>query len=82
MGTLTGYAFQCEGEAKRTDLQTFVKRLRESPLYEDIVLGNVAMGSIGTLEGQRFEATFTAAAVPAGEEGSGHIAAADGESTR
>ena len=82
MGTLTGYAFPGEGEAKKTDLQTFVKRLRESPLFEDIVLGNVTVGSIGALEGQRFEATFTAVAVPEGEHDGAPIAAADGGSTR
>jgi hypothetical protein len=81
MGTVSGYAFQGEDEGKKTDLQPFVQRLRESPLFEDIVLGNVAMGSIGTLNGQRFEATFTAVAVPASDEVDAHIAAAEGEAT-
>ncbi|MDY7107209.1 MAG: hypothetical protein SYC29_01095 [Planctomycetota bacterium] len=80
MGTLTGYAFRGEGEGKKTELQPFVQRLRESPLFEDIVLGNVTMGSIGTLQGQRFEATFTAVAVPAdGKEAAPHVAAVEGD---
>jgi len=82
MGTVTGYAFQRDGETARTDLEAFVQRLRESPLFEDVVLGNVAVGSIGSLKGQRFEATFAAVAVPAEKEAKERIAAAEGGSTR
>ena len=61
-GTINGYALDEGGAGK--SLEPFIKQLRGSPLFEDVVLVNVQLSSLGERKGQRFEARFTGIAAP------------------
>jgi len=78
MGSVRGYA-ECRGEgAARTDLETFISELGSSPLFEEVVLDHVTMGSVGGREGEQFEATFTAVSVARREQADGRYASVEG----
>jgi Tfp pilus assembly PilM family ATPase/Tfp pilus assembly protein PilN len=63
---LVGYAFT-PGVAQGADddLEALVWNLQGSPLFTDVTLGNVQVGSIGDVQGQRFDVTFTVVPTPA-----------------
>lgn len=63
--TLEGYALLGENAASSDDLITFVDRLKQSPLFRDVVLENVQAGLLGEQHGERFTASMTAIGVPA-----------------
>jgi Fimbrial assembly protein (PilN) len=80
-GTISGYALDDAGSGK--SLEPFIKQLRNSPLFEEVVLVNVQLSTLGDKSGQRFEARFTGVAVPAQQSteialGSGNRAQAGG----
>jgi len=64
VGTVSGYALQPAGSTERPQLEPFIELLRQSPLFESVVLANVQMGALGDVEGQRFETTVVAVAAP------------------
>ncbi len=63
-GIISGYAFLNSAETSHAELERFMEKLHGSPLFEQVSLGTVQLGSIGEETGQRFEVTFTGAALP------------------
>jgi Tfp pilus assembly protein PilN len=76
-GTLAGVAFETEDGSDRTELEEFIQTLRESPLFRAVVLGNVQIGTIGDTDGQRFNVTLEAIAVPRVARGERTVSAGD-----
>ena len=76
VGSVSGYAFQRSPDTQRTDLEAFIDQLRSSPLFEDVVLGNVNKGTIKQAEGERFDATFVMIGVQRNSDPAATIAAA------
>jgi hypothetical protein len=76
--TVSGYAFQDGSDAQNTDLESLIEELRSSPLFDDVVLGNVRMQSIHDVPGHRFEATFVAVSVPRQDAVGKHLASGEG----
>jgi len=64
VGLISGYAIQPEGSSGRPQLEPFIERLRRSPLFESVVLANVQMGSLGEVNGQRFETSVVTVKAP------------------
>ena len=62
----------------QTELQQFIGSLKESPLFHEVVLTNVAGDSFGS-SSQRFDAAFALIA-PAAEQDDAAVASADGGS--
>jgi hypothetical protein len=75
---LTGCAFSTREQNGRAALEPFIDSLRTSPLFDDVVLGNVHKGSLGGREGQVFEANFVAVAAPEPERPTRTAAAGGG----
>jgi Tfp pilus assembly protein PilN len=57
-GTLAGFAFPSTKDAHRTDLESFIEAMKGSPLFTDVVLGNVQIKATGASDGQQFHASF------------------------
>jgi Tfp pilus assembly protein PilN len=64
LGTVVGFAFAPTDQPGQTELEAFIAQLRSSPLFRDPELSQVTWGEINGREGERFEATFGAIAVP------------------
>ncbi len=64
IGKITGYVFPGEGNTNITDLDPYVKVLRDSPLLKSVTLGNVYMDHAGNRECQQFDIHFIAVQIP------------------
>ena len=78
-GRISGRAAPIGGT--KTELEPFIEALKGSPLFENVVLRNVQVDSLGPTSGQRFDVGFEAVPVPGPEELE-EMAAADGGSKR
>ena len=81
--TMTG---RISGRAKpiggtKTELEPFIEALKGSPLFENVVLRNVQVDSLGPTSGQRFDVGFDAVTVPWPDELE-ELATGDGGSKR
>lgn len=63
VGRLNGYAVEAE-EAGQMEIDSFIRRLDDSPLFDRLVLGKVEMGIHRGRKGNRFDATFIAVEAP------------------
>jgi len=70
VGNISGYvllddpdAIESEDEPNSDALQQFIENLRQSPLFQDVSLGAVQKGNVGSRSGLRFEAHVICAAV-------------------
>ncbi len=64
VGRLNGYVFDGDGDGGQLALKSFIDALRESPLLEDVRLGDVQLGTVDGMQGRRFDAVVTAIPVP------------------
>ena len=64
MGHVSGYAFEVHSSGGRTQLEPFVDQLRASPLFINVSLTNVQVGTMATKAGERFELDFGGIAAP------------------
>ena len=63
LGRIEGFAFE-EGNSGRTDLESYIDRLRGSPLVLECGLDSVHMGMVDDRLGERFAANFEAVTMP------------------
>ena len=64
VGQVNGYVFQSAGASDEASLERYIDDLRGSPLFEQVHLGNVQMGSVAGQDGRRFEAQLVAVDAP------------------
>lgn len=64
VGNVNGYVFNSANRSDQVSLERYIEDLRESPLFEDVNLGNVQIGSVAGQEGRRFEAQVVAIPAP------------------
>lgn len=64
IGTITGYAFEDRAISARPPLEAYINDLRESLLFENVLLSNVQMGTVNEVPGKRFEASVTGVPAP------------------
>jgi Tfp pilus assembly PilM family ATPase len=64
IGTITGYAFEDRAISARPPLEAYINDLRESLLFENVVLSNVQMSTVNEVPGKRFEASVTGVPAP------------------
>ncbi len=63
LGRITGYAFEGNG-AVRSQLEPFIANLKQSPLFDEVVLFNVRTASITQMTAQQFEVNMLVVGVP------------------
>ena len=63
-GSVLGYAFPDEQTSERTALETYIAKLRESPLFENAALGSVQVAAVTGRPAQQFEVSVVGVASP------------------
>ncbi len=79
LGHVSGYAFETQSSGGRTQLEPFVDQLRASPLFMNVSLTNVQVGTMAAKSGERFELDFGGVAAP--RDGRTTVGVADAGST-
>lgn len=64
VGQVNGYVFNSVDRSDQASLERYIDDLRRSPLFEDVNLGNVQIGSVAGQDGRRFEAKLIAVPAP------------------
>jgi Tfp pilus assembly PilM family ATPase/Tfp pilus assembly protein PilN len=73
---LSGFAFDDSQDADRSEqLEQLIAQLRASPLFTDVNLGAVQVGTLGNRVGQRFTVRAQTVGIPAGLTGLEHARA-------
>lgn len=81
IGEVSGYAGEADPATGQTELEPFIKALKNSPLFDDVMLTSVQLDSSGPTKGQRFQLNVLAVAAP--DSAQMHkIAAAEGGKQR
>lgn len=64
VGRLTGHAIDGNGGAGRLHIEPFVEQLKNSPLFENVMLSNVQSTTTNSMQGHQFVVTMIGVPVP------------------